>query len=65
MRFIVKIFEGMIVNIISMYVRADGLLTAELQVLPHENDGVKLFQSILEIEQPEQLSRLFGNVEGP
>jgi hypothetical protein len=36
-----------------------------MQIASHENDGVKLFDSILSLPKPEQLLGLFGSIEGP
>lgn len=36
-----------------------------LQVSSDENDGVKLFQALNQLSNPEDIPTLFGNIEGP
>jgi hypothetical protein len=36
-----------------------------LQISAHENDGVKLFETLRAIQTPEQIQDLFGTIEGP
>ena len=60
-----KVFEGMDVSHLHHASRAMSAGTCALQIAPHENDGVKLFESILSLPNPEQLVELFGSVEGP
>jgi hypothetical protein len=36
-----------------------------LQISPHENDGVRLFDTLRAIQTAEDVQSIFGTIEGP
>jgi hypothetical protein len=45
--------------------RFDILPNCDLQIAANENDGIKVFESMLSLSTAEGLVELFGSVEGP
>lgn len=41
------------------------LLIFTLQVASNDNDGVRLFESLLHLQSPEDIPQLLGSIEGP